>query len=113
MRGLATADIFNCLRLIKAADMKDELSAIIRNSKGKTQREVGIEFIYSIMIKCADKTVENAFYDLVCAPLELSSAEVAEMNPIKLMDALYDVAAPEEWIDFFNHVRALNQAKKK
>lgn len=112
MRKLATEDLFNGMRLFKAADMKKEFADIMANAKGKTEKEVGIEMVYTIITKCSDKNFEKAFYDFVSAPLEVKPSEVAKMNPIKLIDALYEVADPQEWIDFFNRVRTLNVKSK-
>lgn len=109
MRKLATEDIFNAMRLFKAADMKKEFSDIMANAKGKTQKEVGIEMIYTIITKCADKTFEKAFYEFVAAPLEIEPKAVAKMSPFSLVDSLYEIAEPREWVDFFKRVRALNQ----
>lgn len=111
MRNLQTRDVFAAVRLVKKINARDVLADMTKETEGKTQKEVGFDVIYELIMRCAEKGVEEAFYDFISGPLEVSAKEVATMDFKEMVEKLYEIADPEEWSDFFGKVRKLNQKK--
>lgn len=113
MRKLQTHDVFMALKVINAAQIKDEVKRIallVQSKKKLDVQDVGLEFILGCMEKMSGTKAEKAFYDLLAGPLELEASEIETMDPLELIEKIKDL---KEVIDmdglkaFFKSVSAL------
>lgn len=87
MRKLQTKDVFSTMRLIKKANMREEIKPFIKlASQGEINIEdIGIEGILGLLETFAEKNAENAIYEVLAGPFECKPEEVAsmELNTLK------------------------------
>lgn len=112
MRNLRTSDVFNALRVIAAAGMKDEVKRIaLMVQQGKfNAEEVGLEFILGVIEKIAGRGVEKEFYNFIGNILEVEPGSIEEMDPMDLIDNIKELSAvidADRWKNFFISVAKL------
>lgn len=113
MRKLQTSDVFNALRIIDKADIKDEVKRIaiqIQDGKNLDVRELGIEFILGIICRLSGTKVEKEIYKFFGDILEIDADEIAKMEPVDFFNEvlkLSEVIDKEKWSDFFKLVAKL------
>lgn len=113
MRKLQTHDVFKALRLIRIAGIKEEFEKVARLMQENKQIDassIGYSVIFGCLEKVSGTEGENAFYDLISGPLEVSPKDVREMDPmdlIKAIEGLKEVISVEEWTNFFKSVSGL------
>lgn len=108
MRKLQTQDIFPMLRIINAADLKEDFKKITSASTGKIDTEaIGYDLIFKILEKAANSKTEKAIYEFLSGLFECSTQEVKEMDLLELVSGLKECADIENWKVFFKSVSAL------
>lgn len=118
MRKLQTQDVFRAIRVIKATDLKEDLKDIVEKanageSDGKTDgnhptiRDIGLDVIFKVLEKTAEANAENAIYEFLSGPLEVTAGEVKEMELLALVEQITQCADTESWKVFFGRVSAL------
>lgn len=107
MRQLQTHDIFKALKIANSAKIKEEFQKIalrITNGESVNEREIGFDFIMTVLGNCADDLVERQIYDFIGGILEIPSEEIETMNPLELIEKIKElktVISVEEWKSFF------------
>lgn len=115
MRRLTTPDIFNALRLIKASGTKSEfakVALIVRENPTMSLEKIGAELILGIIEGLANNGVEDMFYHMIAAPLEIDEKELYKMphlEVLKLLKEYVSVEPKEEWKAFFDSVAAMTK----
>lgn len=108
MRKIQTQDIFPMLRIINAADLKEDFKKIASTATGKIDTEaIGYDLIFKVLEKAANTKTEKAIYEFLSGIFECSTQEVKEMDLIKLVSGLKECADIESWKVFFRSVSAL------
>lgn len=97
MRNLQTKDLFNLARLINKLDIKEEIKNI---DFKKSQEEAGFDLIFIILNKANDKGIENAVYQFLSGPFEISEEEVSCLDPLELVKNLFEIASIDKWRAF-------------
>ncbi len=113
MRKLQTSDIFNALRLIKKANLREEIKPILKlASEGSMQVEdIGIEGIISLIEIMSEKKAEQAIYEVLAAPFEMTAKEVEQMDIISLAESLKILAQENDLKGFFTLLAGLISKK--
>lgn len=107
MRQLKTCDVFSAMRVVKAAEVKEEIKRIaleVSEKKEVNQREVGAELILSVIEGLSEKNAESMMYEFLSGPLEMDPAEIGEMKITELIEKIKELGkleSPEGWASFF------------
>ena len=109
MKKLQTSDIFAAMRVVKAADVKEQLKPILRKvSEGKTSVEdIGIEAVLTILECAANVKAESAVYNFLSSPFEMSADEVAALPLDAFMANLEKLAKENDLGGFFKRLSDL------
>lgn len=107
MRNLQTRDLFNAVRLVKEIGIREEIKniALKVNVSDKDKQkvnieEIGIELVFSIFDRATEKNIEEKIYEFLAGPFECKSDDVAQMDPVDLLENLTKVADIKKWKDF-------------
>ena len=85
MRKLKTSDIFAFSRCLTTIGVKEEISKIAEGyKKGGNIEQLGIDILYRIFELAGEKKAEQAIYDFLSQPFEISPDQVAEL-PIDML----------------------------
>ena len=113
MRKLQTSDIFNALRLIKKANLKEEIKPILKMAESGELKveEVGINGVLSFIEILSEKKAEQGIYELLAGPFEMKPKEVEQMDLITLAEHLETLARENDLRRFFTLLAGLNSKK--
>lgn len=109
MRKLNTSDIFAALRVIRAANLREEIKPLLkRAAEGSASLEdVGIDGIISAMEMMAEKKAERAVYEVLSGPLEISADEVAALDILDFAQKVEQIAKENDLKAFFGYVSGI------
>lgn len=109
MRKLKTSDVFNMLRTIKKAGMKEELKPYFRlAAEGKLDIEdIGIETVLGLMEIMSEQRSEDAIYEFLAGPFEMDPKEVADLDLDNLINLLGQLAKENDLKVFTKAVSGL------
>lgn len=110
MRKLQTSDVFNAMRLIKKANLREEIKPLLKMAgSGELKVEdVGITGILSLIEILTEKKCEQAIYEVLAAPFEMTVKEVEEMDLIAFAESLEKLAKENDLKRFFTLLAGLN-----
>lgn len=104
MRKLQTSDVFELGRVVKKVGLKKELKEIaIKTNKSNEEADeysLGFDFVFGIIEKFIEKESENAIYDFLSGPFECSPEDVKRMDPIDLVEGIFEIASIDKWKSF-------------
>lgn len=109
MRKLQTKDVFAAMRIIKKANMREEIKPFIKlASEGSINIEdIGIEGILGLIETFVEKNAENAIYEVLAGPFEVKPDEVASMELNTLKENLEALAKENNLKVFFTSLVGL------
>lgn len=109
MRKLQTKDIFQALRLIKKANLKEEIKPVLSlaASGEMAVQDVGIEGVLSIIEIFTEKKAEAAIYEFLSGSFEVSPGEVEAMELAELAGNLKRLAQENDLKVFFTALQGL------
>lgn len=112
MRKLNTSDCFRLIRLVKETGIRetlgDEMTALMQGKKVALNAEDdGMELIFAIISAFGSKGAEQAFYEFLAGPFEMTEAEIASLPPTETLNLIKELASAEEWKDFFGSAAKL------
>lgn len=114
MRQLSLPDAFAVSRIIKAADIKNEIvkfSREIISRKNKKQEinieEIGLEFVITIINSIADEKIEEKIYSLLASICETDVDTVKKYSFKQLKDIITEIIAENDLKSFFQSASAL------
>lgn len=113
MRKLQTSDLFSALRLIRKANLKEEIKPILKMA-GSGQMEVedvGIEGILSVIEILSEKKSEQAIYEVLSGPFEMEPEQIEKMDLCTLVERLETLARENDLKRFFTLLAGLNSKK--
>lgn len=114
MRKLRTTDYFAAMRIIRSADLREELKPVIKmGAEGKIDMtDLGIEgFLYLIEATGSPK-VEKAFYDFISGPFECEPEDVAQMELTEFSECLKEFAEENSLKNFFDWLSNMITSKQ-
>ncbi len=114
MRKLGLKDAFALARIIKAADLRDEIAAfglevreLQKSDKSANVEEIGIKFLITVATSISDEKIENQFYKLYA---DVKGAKADEIGMYDISTIRADITELVEINDlksFFNSLSAL------
>jgi ATP-dependent RNA circularization protein (DNA/RNA ligase family) len=101
MRKLNTSDVFAFTRLVKEIGLKEEIKNITAKVSEETDvKALGIDIIFTLIEKFSEVNSENALYEFLSRPLEISKEEVGTMDLFDLVEKIMQIADVEKWKTF-------------
>ena len=119
MKKLCTKDLFNAMRFVKKANIKDEIlpmfnkaEELVKQTKSDAEmskliEEQGFELIYKIMEIVTDEGIEEEFYRLLSNPFEMDADTIANMPLNEFFNCFVVLAKENNLKDFFTQVANL------
>lgn len=102
MRKIKTKDVFALARLIKNAGMKDELAQTLKASSTGDAREVGINFMMSLISACGNEETEKGVYSLIGQIAEKTPEAIEDMDLDVLLETLKEIDDQNNLSNFFD-----------
>lgn len=96
MKQLATSDVFAAMRIVKAAQLSDEVArmgALVKSGHKVNMEEVGLQFVFRCIEKCAGTEAEKAIYNFLGNILDIEPKKIAATDPFELFDLLTEYKA--------------------
>lgn len=110
MRKLQTSDVFAALRVIKAANLREELKPMLKRVAEKSAEEksdvqdIGIDGILSMVGLLSEAKAEKAMYEVLAGPFEMKASEVAALDIVTLADNIQTLAQENDLKVFFGYL---------
>jgi hypothetical protein len=106
MRKLQTPDVFNALRAISKANLKEEIKPIIKKAieEKMNLEDAGIEGVLSMIDFISQNRCEQAFYEVLSGPFEMAADEVRKLDLVIFADNLETLAKGNDLKRFFTLV---------
>jgi len=113
MRKLKTTDVFEALRLIKKANLKEELRPVIASvAEGSMSIEnIGISGILSVVEIFTEKKAEKAIYEFLSGPFEMTVAQIEDLPLAELAKNFVALAEENDLKNFFGILQAMSTKK--
>lgn len=113
MRKLQTSDLFNALRLIRKANLREELKPILKlaGSGELKVEDVGIEAILGFVEILAEKKAEQAIYEVLAHPFDMTTKEVEQLDLITLAEMLGQLSRENDLKHFFTLLASMNSKR--
>ncbi|PHV71912.1 hypothetical protein CS063_00070 [Sporanaerobium hydrogeniformans] len=110
MRKLTGKHVFAMAKIIKAANIKEELGEIIAKSQEEKMsvEKVGIEGLMTVINACGDDKVEQRVYDLLDDVFE---AKTADMSLEAIAQNFKQLAQENNLMSFFKSAGLLKMQK--
>ena len=100
MRQLGNEDIFAFGRILKKANLKDEIKKIALDKETDVE-SFGFDLIFTIFTNCSDVQVENEIYSLLASLFETDIDTIKRMEPLDTLEQMRQIADWEKWKNFF------------
>ena len=114
MRKLTLPDTFALARILKAADIKNELikfskEILARKNKKQTldAEEIGLEFITTIISAVADEKVEEKIYSFLASICEMDVESIKKLSLAQIKEIIKEIIAENDLKAFFQSASAL------
>ena len=116
MRKLSIKDAFTLARIIKKADIKEEIAdfanriAIKNNSKDETvnTEAVGLEFVITLLTSLATKETEQELYSLLAdIRADITADDVSKLSIHEVLDNVKAIIRENDIKSFFTSLSAL------
>lgn len=116
MRKLSIKDAFTLARIIKKANIKEEIAdfanriAIKNNSKDETvnTEAVGLEFVITLLTSLSNKETEQEFYSLLADVRgDITSDEVSKLSIPEVLDNVKAIIRENDVKSFFTSLSVL------
>lgn len=101
MRTLQNTDIFAFGRILKKANIKEEIKNITTN-KETTQESLGFDLLFILFTNCSQKEVEEEIFAFLASLFEEDVETVKKSEPLETIEKLQKVADWKRWQDFFS-----------
>ena len=101
MRKLNTSDVFAFTRMVKEIGLKEEIREIAsKATEEKDVNKVGLDMIFTLIEKFSEVNSENALYEFLSRPLEVTKEEVSTIDLFVLVENVMNMADVEKWKTF-------------
>lgn len=108
MKKLTGKHVFAMAKIIKAANLKEELGEVIAKAQSQeiSTEKVGIEGLMTVINACGDDKVEQRVYDLLDDVFE---AKTADMSLETIAENFKKLAKENNLMSFFKSAGLLKQ----
>lgn len=116
MRKLNIKDAFTLARIIKKADIKEEIAdfanriAVKNNGKDETvnTEAVGLEFVITLLTSLSNKETEQEFYSLLADIRgDITADDVSKLSIPEVLDNVKTIIRENDIKSFFTSLSAL------
>lgn len=114
MRKLTLTDTFAFARILKAADIKNEVinfakEILARKNKkqGLNIEEIGLEFVITLITAAADVKVEEKIYSFLASICEMEIENVKKLNLAQIKEIIKIIIAENDLMAFFQSASSL------
>lgn len=113
MRKLQITDVFNAMRLIREANLREEIKPIIKQavSGSFSVEDIGFEGILGVVELFTEKKMEQAFYGFLSGPFETEAQDIATMDLVQFVDKIQELAEANDLRRFFTLLSGLISSK--
>ena len=102
MRKLKTSDVLAFCRCLKKLGIKEKIQNIAKEAdSAKDIWDKGFDMMWSIFDLATEAEGENALYEFLSGPFEMSAQEVADLDIDAFFDNLKQLAAENNLTVFF------------
>ena len=102
MRKLKTSDVLAFCRCLKKLGVKEKIQNIAKEAdSAKDVWDKGFDMMWSIFDLATETEGENALYDFLSGPFEMSAQDVADLDIDAFFDNLKQLAAENNLTVFF------------
>lgn len=102
MRKLKTSDVLSFCRCLKKLGVKEKIQNIAKEAdSAKDVWDKGFDMMWSIFDLATEAEGENALYEFLSGPFEMSAQEVADLDIDAFFDNLKQLAAENNLTVFF------------
>jgi hypothetical protein len=114
MRKLQTPDVFNALRAISKANLKEEIKPIIKKAIEEKMNieDAGIEGVLSMLDFLSQHKCEQAFYEVLSGPFEMTADEVKKLDLVIFVDNIETLSKENDLKRFFTLLAGLITKKQ-
>lgn len=110
MRKLKTSDIFTFGRCMKQLGVKEKVKNIAQEANNaKEAFDKGFDLLWDIFDAATEQAGENALYDFLAGPFEITPDEVRDLPFDTLVANLKQMAADNNLIAFFKSAAKLTK----
>lgn len=110
MRKLKTSDVPNFCRCLKKLGVREQFRAVAEASDTVREAwEKGFDLLWGIFDAATEQAGENALYDFLAGPFEMTSQEVADLDLGKLFAGLQQLIEDENIVTFFKFAAQLTK----
>lgn len=108
MRKLKTADIPKAARLIKSLGVRDKFREIaLQANSAEDVFDPGFDFIWDLFDIATEQKGEQAIYEFLAGPFEMTVQEIADLDLTDLIDNLKQLAEDNNLAAFFKGAAGL------
>lgn len=108
MRKLKTSDIPSFCRCLKNLGVREQFRAVAAEANAaKEMWDRGFDLIWGIFDAATEQNGENALYDFLAGPFEMTSKAVADMDLGELLAGLQQLLGDESIVTFFKFAARL------
>lgn len=112
MRKLILSDAFKMARILKTAEIKDELSKLATKfgdtkNKKTNVNEIGLEVILTLISASGNEDVESQIYELLAGVMETTPEEIKNLSISGLKDIIVKIIKENDLGSFFKSASSL------
>lgn len=113
MRNLNVNDLYEAMRLVKAAHLEEEVQnmiTLVQSNKLTDVRQAGLRFFINVIGSASDGEVQKRTYKLLAGIIECAPDDIGMMDPMELVDTMKELVnyiPKEKWQAFFKSLSAL------
>lgn len=108
MRKIQTQDVFKLARIIKSADLKNEISNAIEQINAGSKKDknlsekVGVRVFLTIVEGCADVKTEEQIYELIGGIAEIPASDIKTQSLDATIELIKKIASENNMVNFFS-----------
>lgn len=107
MRKLKTCDVPSFCRCLKRLGVREQFRAAAAESdSAKELWDRGFDLVWGIFDAATEQSGENALYDFLSGPFEMSAADVSNLDLGDLLKGIQELVADENLTAFFKFAAA-------
>ena len=103
MRTLQNQDIFAFGRILKKANLKEDIKKLALDSETNPE-SFGFDLLFTIFTNCSDSQVEDEVYSFLASLFETDKETIKQGDPIDTIEKMKEIADWEKWKGFFSSV---------
>lgn len=109
MRNLQAKDLFTLGRVLKGIKPQEVIKEVNEDTtiNKENPKVAGVAIIFGVLERAVEKKSEEKIFEFLAGPMEMTAKEVSELDPIDLIEGLFEIASFEKWKDFLSRASKL------